>query len=84
MENVFSRKNVNLFVGLISLLVILWLVMFFIPSIFINLFDTILGNFILLFFVILAFIYNKLLSLGLAVVFIILYRFSHHYEHFII
>jgi hypothetical protein len=77
--NFFGQKNVNvnLIVGLISLLVVLWLVMFTIPGIFVSLFDTLLGNLILISFIILAGMNNVTLGFGLAVIFIILFRFSH-------
>jgi hypothetical protein len=84
-ENVFSKKNLNLVVGLITLLVVLWVVMFAIPSLFVNLFDTGLGNLILIGFIALAAMYNINLAVGLSIVFIILYRFSHmHIEQFIL
>jgi hypothetical protein len=75
----FGQKdvNVNLIVGLISLLVVLWLVMFVVPGIFVNLFDTFLGNLFLIMFIVLAGMYNITLSVGLAFIFIILFRFSH-------
>jgi len=76
-SGIFSKKNLNLVIGLITLLVILWIIMFAVPSLFVNLFDTILGNVILIAFILLASIYNINLAVGLAVVFIILYRFSH-------
>lgn len=76
-SGIFSKKNLNLVIGLITLLVVLWIVMFAVPSLFVNLFDTILGNVILIAFILLASIYNINLAVGLAVVFIILYRFSH-------
>ncbi len=75
--SVFSKKNLNLVVGLISLLVALWVVMFAVPSLFVNLFDTFLGNLILVAFILLALMYNMNLGVGLAIVFMILYRFSH-------
>lgn len=74
---VFSRKNLNLVIGLISLLIVLWVVMFAVPSLFVNLFDTVLGNLILIVFIFLAALYNMNLAIGLAIVFIILWRFSH-------
>ena len=77
LETLFSRKNINLIVGLITLLLFLWIVLFAIPGLFINLFDTFLGNLILILFIIFATIYDKNLGIGLAVVFIILWRFSH-------
>lgn len=76
-SGIFSKKNLNLVIGLITLLVVLWIIMFAVPSLFVNLFDTILGNVILIAFILLASIYNINLAVGLAVVFIILYRFSH-------
>ena len=76
-EGIFSRKNINLVVGLITLLIVLWVVMFAVPSLFVSLFDTGLGNLILIAFIFLAAMYNMNLSIGLAVVFLILYRFSH-------
>jgi hypothetical protein len=80
-----SKKNWNLAVGLITLLVILWAVMFAVPSLFISLFYTILGNIILVGFIILAGMYNLLMGIGMAIIFIILYRFSHvKIEDFII
>ena len=71
------KKNTNLIVGLISLLIVLWLIMFAIPALFVSLFNTALGNFILLGFIILAGIYDTKLALGLAAVFFLLFRFSH-------
>jgi len=85
LNNIFSQKNINLFVGLITLLVVLWLVMFTVPSIFYYFFDTGLGNLFLILFIILAGVYDMTLAIGLALVFIVLYRFSHmKLEHFII
>lgn len=76
-SGIFSRKNLNLVVGLITLLLVLWVVMFAVPSLFVNLFDTGLGNLILIAFIFLAAMYNANLAVGLAIVFLILYRFSH-------
>ena len=73
----FSRKNLNLVVGLITLLIILWIVMFAVPGLFVSLFDTVLGNLILIAFIFLAGMYNINLAVGLAIVFIVLWRFSH-------
>ena len=75
--SVFSGKNLNLVVGLITLLVVLWVVMFAIPDLFVSLFDTGLGNLILIAFIFLAAMYNTNLAVGLAIVFMILWRFSH-------
>lgn len=77
LTSVFSRKNLNLVVGLITLLIVLWVVMFAVPSLFVNLFDTGLGNLILIAFIFLAAMYNTNLAVGLSIVFLVLYRFSH-------
>lgn len=74
---IFSKKNLNLVVGLLTLLVTLWVVMFAIPGLFVSLFDTGLGNLILIAFLFLAGMYNMNMSIGIAIVFIILWRFSH-------
>jgi hypothetical protein len=79
LSETFSRKNLNLIVGLITLLIILWLIMFAVPGLFVSLFDNFLGNLILLGFIAMAGMYNINLAVGLGVVFIILYRFSHYH-----
>ena len=76
-DKIFNKHNVNLIIGLITLLLVLWLIMFAIPGIFVSLFETILGNLILLSFTVLALMYNITLGIGMALIFIILYRFSH-------
>ena len=76
-EGIVSRKNINLVVGLITLLIVLWVVMFAVPSLFVSLFDTGLGNLILIAFIFLAAMYNMNLAIGLATVFLVLFRFSH-------
>ena len=83
--NLFSRQNMNLLVGLITLLVILWVIMYAIPGLFVSLFDSNLGNLILIAFIFLAAMYSINLAVGLTVVFLILWRFSHmSIEKFII
>lgn len=72
-----DQKTQNLIVGLFSLLVALWLVMFAVPELFVKLFDTTLGNLVLIVFIILASMQSVPMGIGLAVVFVILFRFSH-------
>ena len=81
LKETFSEKNMNMFVGLISLLVALWLVLVAVPDLFISLFDTPLGNLGLIGFIILAAMHSVPMGLGLAVVFVILFRFSHMSYH---
>ena len=85
LKDLFAKKNINFFVGVFTLLIGLWLVLFFIPTLFVSLFNTILGNLILIVFIILVAMYNTNLSIGLTIMLIILWRFSHIIvEHFIL
>jgi hypothetical protein len=85
LKDLFAKKNINFFVGIFTLLIGLWLVLFFIPILFVSLFNTILGNLILIVFIILVAMYNTNLSIGFAIMLIILWRFSHIIvEHFIL
>lgn len=77
LKDAFSRNNINFFVGLFTLLICLWLVLFFVPTLFVSLFNTGLGNLILLILIILVAMYNTKISIGLAIMLIILWRFSH-------
>ena len=74
--DVFNKKNMNLAVGLITLFVFLWVVMFAVPGLFVSLFNTFLGNAILATFVVLAAMFNVNLAIGIAAIFLVLYRFS--------
>ena len=85
LKNVASTNNWNLAVGLMTLLVVLWAIMFAVPSLFASLFHTILGNIILIGFIVLASMHNLFMGIGLAIVFILLFRFSNiRIEQFII
>lgn len=75
--NIFSQKNIELALRLVALLIVLWIVTIAIPGLFVSLFDTFLGNLLLIAVIFMAFMYNKNLAVGLAVIFIILWRFSH-------
>jgi len=59
------------------MLITLWVVMYAVPSLFVYMFDTILGNLILVAFIVLAGMYNMNMGIGLAIVFLVLWRFSH-------
>ena len=75
----------NLAVGLISLFVVLWIVMYAVPGLFVRLFDTNLGNMMLAVFIFLAGLYSVPLAVGLLAVFVVLWRFQHmRLEQFIL
>jgi len=65
-------------VGILTLLVGIWLLFYAIPELFASLFNSLIGNLILLFVVILTATKNILLALGLAVLFVFMYKFSHY------
>ena len=73
----FTKKNLDLLVGLITFLIAMWMILFVIPGLFASLFDTILGNIILIAFISLIAMHDKTLAFGIAVVFIILWRFAY-------
>jgi len=71
-----KATNNTMLVGLLSLLIGLWLLLYIIPNLLLSLFHTLLGNLILLLFFILTVSQNLTLGLLLGFGFIILYRFS--------
>ena len=73
----FNKKDMNMIVAVISLLIFVWIIMYAVPSLFVNLFNTYLGISILLGLVILMGIYNKNMAIGIALLFVILYQFAH-------
>lgn len=76
-SNMFSEKNADIVIGFITILVIIWLVVFAIPALFVSLFNTILGNFILIGLVILTGMYSPVLAICIAILFFLLVRFAH-------
>jgi len=76
LKNVFNEENNTKLVGLLTILVASWLVLYFIPEIFISLFNTILGNFIMLITIILLSSKDYRYGIVAGFIFIILYRFN--------
>ena len=72
----FDTKNINVFIGVLSVLIAFWLVLYVIPGIFILLFHTLLGNIILLLLVIFIGMNNTRVGLIVFILVIILYQFS--------
>ena len=68
----------SLFVGILTLLIGIWVIFYAIPELFASLFNTLLGNLILVFILILTAMKNIVVSLSLAVFFLVLYNFSHY------
>ena len=44
-KNLINEENKTKVIGLLTILILLWLVLYFIPEVFTTLFNTILGNF---------------------------------------
>lgn len=78
MSNIMKKTNNNntMLIGLLSILIGLWLLLYIIPNLLSSLFQTLLGNLILLLFFILSVSQNPTLGLLLGFGFIILYRFA--------
>ncbi len=77
LSKLFDPKNMHAIVTLLTLLIALWMVMFALPQLFVSLFDTLLGNMVLVGLIILTAMYNSNAALGLAIIFMVLFRFSH-------
>ena len=75
---ILQANHHSLFVGILTLLIGIWLTFYAIPELFASLFNTLLGNLILVFILILTAMKNIVVSLGLAVFFLGLYNFSHY------
>jgi hypothetical protein len=78
--NLFSQKNSNLVLGFVAVLVIIWVIFFAVPSLFADLLNNILGNLILVGIVILTGMYNPVIAICLAIIFLILVRIFHLYS----
>jgi hypothetical protein len=63
-------------IGLLTILIGLWLVLYFIPELFVSLFNTLLGNLILVVASILVFMNNRIYGVLFTLLLLILYRFS--------
>jgi hypothetical protein len=74
-QSITSEENKTILIGLLTILIGIWLVTYLIPSFFVSLFNTILGNIILFVIVILVGINNYKYGLGLGLTLIILIRF---------
>ena len=72
----FNKQNNELLViGLMSILIAIWMILYLIPNIFVNLFNTLLGKSILILVVILISFKNLYYGMLSLFIFIIIYRF---------
>lgn len=82
LKNLFNEDNKTMLVGLLSILVALWAILYIIPGFLLSLFNTILGNFILLLSLILVSSQDIKYGIVMAIILVVLYRFSHLKEGF--
>jgi hypothetical protein len=77
-----TNENKTKIIGLLTILIILWLTLYFVPEILTSLFNTLLGNLILLLVAILVSMYNVKYGIVIILVLVIIYRASHLKEGF--
>lgn len=70
-----NDENKTMIIGLLTILIFIWLVIYLIPSFFVSLFDTFLGRIILVFIVVLVSLNNYRYGLLLGLILIIFTRF---------
>lgn len=75
-NKLFNDDNKTKLIGLLVILIIIWTILYLIPGLFVALFNTLLGNMILLLSVLLLYTKDKMYAIGLGILCIILYRFS--------
>jgi hypothetical protein len=75
-KNFINDENKTKVIGLLTILIAIWLVLYFIPEVFISLFNTLLGNLILIITVLLVYMNNRIYGMIIGLLFIILFRFS--------
>jgi len=82
MQLQMKEDNKKILIGILSILTLLWLIIYIIPTFFVELFHTFLGNLILITSVILVSTKNLNYGITLGIIFIILFRFSTGREGF--
>ena len=74
-KEIFNPDNKVLIIGLISIFLVIWIILYAIPDLLSNLFNTILGKLIILLSIILVSYKNIKYGIGLFIIFLIIYRF---------
>ena len=69
----FNEETKIKIIGLLTILIGLWLVLYFIPELFVSLFNSVLGNLILLLSTTLIFMYNRTYGLIVGLIILVLY-----------
>ena len=82
LKNLFNQDNKTMLIGLLSILIVLWTILYIIPGFLFSLFNTILGNLILLLSLILVSSQDVKYGIALGIILVVLYRFSRLKEGF--
>ena len=82
LKNLFNQDNKTILIGLLSILIGLWSILYVIPGFLTSLFNTVLGNLILVLSLILASSQDVKYGIVMAVIIVVLYRFAHFKEGF--
>ena len=72
-KNLLTEENKTKIIGLLTILVLLWIILYLIPGFFISLFTTFLGNIILILTVVLVTFYNYTYGIALGLLFLIVF-----------
>lgn len=75
-KNISNEDNKTILIGLLTLLIITWVILYLIPDLFISLFNTLLGNIILILIALVIGMNNFRYGIITSILFIVLYRFS--------
>lgn len=75
-KNILNDENKTKVIGLLTILIACWLILYLIPELFISLFNTLLGNLILIVTFLLVFMNNRTYGLITGLIFLLLFRFS--------
>jgi hypothetical protein len=76
LKKLLNENNRIKIIGLLTILVLIWVVLYFIPEIFVSLFNTFLGNLILLTVVLLVSLKDYKYGIILGLIFLIVHRFK--------
>lgn len=76
LKNLLNEENRTKIIGLLTILIALWLTLYLIPELFVSLFNTLLGNLILILSTIIVYSYNRAYGLVTTLILLLLYRFS--------
>jgi len=75
LKNLFNEENKTSLIGLLTILIGLWLVLYFVPELFNSLFGTLLGNFILIIIALLTLSHDIRYGIIVSIIIIVIYRF---------